>query len=63
MTTSLCSEFLLQVKKQWEDSAMILARTVHQMMKNADRNTKEKDKAHKEERTEYMKCTIEPLPQ
>jgi hypothetical protein len=42
---------------------MILASTVNQMRKNADRNTKEKEKAHKEERTEYTKCTIEPLPQ
>jgi hypothetical protein len=33
------------------------------MRKNADRNTKEKEKAHKEERTEYTKCAIEPLSQ
>jgi hypothetical protein len=54
--TSLCTEFLLQVQKQWEDSVMILASTLWHRKENTEnmegKNEKTKQ-THQEERTEH----------
>ncbi len=47
--TNLCTEFLLQIQKQWEDSAMLLASNKQKHKKN--RKTQQ-DRQNTQKRTE-----------